>query len=234
MFERPSAPAPISAPHNIMGNGPIPHQHQLPPHLQGPQSIPQGQTPHHTPRHPPVQPHHGQGAHHFEAQHMQFSHSTSSVQPSPRPMQPYIFPAQPQPMPGFPPQVPMQQYGMSPNVQHASLRGGHGAPQFVNPPAPGMGGQMMTNQPSNGPYMMPNNPQMQMYSPGPGNVYPQYQGQMPTGPGANGFPSPRPGGAPLMNPQGSQQGHQPQPMMYMQHGPQVPPIFAQMPPNQSK
>jgi hypothetical protein len=232
MFER-TAPAPISAPHTAMGNGPIPHQHQLPPHLQGPQSVPQGQTPHHTPRHPAVQPHHGQGPH-YEAQHMQFSHSASSVHPSPRPMPPYMYNAQPQPIPGYPPQVPMQGYGMSPNVQHASLRGGHG-PQFVNPPAPAMGGQMMTNQPSNGPYMgMPANPQMQMYSPAPGNVYPQFQGQMPAGPGANGFPSPRPGGAPLMHHQGSQQGHQQQQMMYMQHGTQGPPMYAQMPPAPSK
>ncbi|KAF2710622.1 hypothetical protein K504DRAFT_266615 [Pleomassaria siparia CBS 279.74] len=233
MFERPAAPTPISAPHNAMGNGPIPHQHQLPPHLQGPQSVPQGQTPHHTPRHPPVQPHHGQPGHHYEAQHMQFSHSTSSIHPSPRPMQPYMYNAQNQPMPGFPPQVPMQGYGMSPNVSHASLRGGHGGPQFVNAPAPVMGGQMMTNQPSNGPFMgMPTNPQMGMYSPAPGHVYPQYQNQMPPGPGANGFPSPRPGGAPLMNHQGSQQGHQQQPMMYMPHGGQGPPMFAQMPPAQ--
>lgn len=234
MFERAAAP-PISAPQNVMGNGPIPHQHQLPPHLQGTQGMQQGQTPHHTPRHPPVQPHHGQGPHHFEPQHMQFSHSTSSVHPSPRPMQPYIYGQQPQPMPSFPQQVPMQHYGMSPSVQHVSLRAGQGPPQFVGPPGPAMGGQMMTNQPSNGPFMgMPTNPQMTMYSPAPGPAYPQYPGQMPTGPGGNGFPSPRPGGAPLMSHQGSQQGHQQQPLMYMPHGAQGPPMFAQVPPGSSR
>lgn len=234
MFERPSAP-PSSAPHNIMSNGSHPHQHQLPPHFQGPQGVPQGQTPQHTPRHPPVQPHHGQGPNHFEAQHMQFSHSTSSVQPSPRPMHPYMYGTQPQPMPNYSQQVPVQHYGMSPGVQHVGLRGGQAGPQFVSPPGPGMGGQMMTNQPSNGPFMgMPANPQMPMYSAAPGHGYPQYPGQMPGVPGANGFPSPRPGGAPLMSHQGSQQGHQQQPLMYMQHGGQGPPMFAGMPPGSSR
>lgn len=233
MFERPAAP-PISNSHNVVGNGPMPH-HQLPPQFQGPQGIPQGQTPHHTPRHPPVQPHHGQGPHHFDSQHMQFSHSTSSVHPSPRPMHPYIYGTQPQPIPSFPQQVPMQYHGMSPNVQHVALRGAQGGPQFVTPPGPAMGAQMMTNQPSNGPFMgMPGNPQMPMYSTAPGPVYPQYPGQMPTGPGANGFPSPRPGGAPLMAHQGSQQGHQQQPLFYMQQGAQGPPMFAQAPPGSSK
>jgi hypothetical protein len=234
MFEHSPAPAPLSAPHNAMNNGPMPHQHQLPPHLQGGQVIPQGQTPHHTPRGPPVQPHHGQAPHHFEAQHMQFSQSTSSVHPSPRPMPPYVYGAQPQPMPGYPQQVQMPQYGMSPNVQHVTMRPAQPG-QFISPPGPAMGGHMMTNQPSNGPYMgMPGNPQMQMYSPAPGPVYPQYPGHMPGAPGANGgYPnSPRPG-APMMSHQGSQQGHQQPPMMYMQAGAQGPQMF-QVPPGSSK
>ncbi|PSN68590.1 hypothetical protein BS50DRAFT_571836 [Corynespora cassiicola Philippines] len=230
MFETSPNPPPISAPHNVMGNGPIPHQHQLPPHLQGPQGVPQGQTPHHTPRHHPVQPHPGQPQHFDGGHHMQFSHSTSSVHPSPRPMPPYMYGNQPPHMPGFPQQVPMQPYGMSPGVQHVALRAGQGGPQFVNPPAPGMGGQMMTSQPSNGPFMgMQPNPQMPMYSPAPAQAYLQYPGQMPAATGPNGFPSPRPG-APMMAHQGSQQGHQQQPMPYMQHGGQGPPMFAQVPP----
>jgi hypothetical protein len=85
---------------------------------------------------------------------------------------------------------------------------------------------MMTNQPSNGPYMgMPGNPQMQMYSPAPVQAYPHYSGHMPGAPGANGYPnSPRPN-APMMSHQGSQQGHQQQPMMYMQAGAQGPQMF---------
>lgn len=232
MFERPAAP-PLSTSHMI-GNGPMPHQHQLPPQFQGPQGVAQGQTPHHTPRHPPVQPHHGPGPHQFEAQHMQFSHSTSSMHQSPRPMPPYMYGSQPQPMPGYPQQVPMQPYGMSPNIQQVGLRAGHGGPQFVNPPGPGIGGQMMTNQPSNGPYMgMPTNPQMQIYPGAPGAGFTQYPGQMPQGPGANGYPNSPRVGAPMMAHQGSQQGHQQQQMMYMQHGAQGPPMFAQVPPGSS-
>lgn len=232
MFERPAS-QPHSTPH-MAGNAPVPHPHQLPHQFQGPQGVPQGQTPHHTPRHPPVQPHHGPGPHQFEAQHMQFSHSTSSVHPSPRPMPPYMYGSQPQPMPGYPQQVPGQPYGMSPSVQHVALGGRHAAPQFVAPPGPGMGGQMMTNQPSNGPYMgMPTNPQMQMYPGAPATGFTQYPGQMPAGPGANGFPNSPRIGAPMMAHQGSQQGHQPQQMMYMQHGAQGPPMFAQVPPGSS-
>jgi hypothetical protein len=69
LFEHAVPTAPLSAPHNIMSNGPVPHQHQLPPHLQGPQVMPQGPAPHHTPRGGPVQPHHGP---HFEGHPMQF------------------------------------------------------------------------------------------------------------------------------------------------------------------
>ncbi|KAF2651361.1 hypothetical protein K491DRAFT_607077 [Lophiostoma macrostomum CBS 122681] len=229
MFDRSSGPPPVSAPHNVMSNGQMPHQHQLPPHLQTPHSM-QGPTPQHTPRHPPAQPHHGQGGPpHFEGHNMQFSHSTSSVHPSPRNMPGYMYTTQPQGMPGFPQQMPVQSFGMSPNVQHASLRGGG---QFVNAPMPGMGGQMMTNQPSNGPFMgMPANPQMHMYSPGPGQAYPHFPGQMPGPPGPGGYPSPRPG-APMMHHQGSQQGHQQaqQHIVYMPQGAQGPPMYAQMAP----
>ncbi|KAF2200441.1 hypothetical protein GQ43DRAFT_73040 [Delitschia confertaspora ATCC 74209] len=234
MFERVSVTQPVPTPQAAMGNGPIPNQHQLPPHLQhGPPSGPQAQTPHHTPRHPPVQPHHGQGPHHFDGHHMQFSQSTPSVHPSPRTMPPYMYGAQPQAMPVFSQQPPMQAYGMSPGMQHAGLRQ-HGGPQFVNGPAPAMGGQMMANQPSNGPFMtVPANPPMQMYSPGPTHAFPHYPGQMPVPPGSSGFPSPRPGGAQMMTHQGSQQGHQPQQLMYVPPG-QVPHMFPQIPSGPSR
>ncbi|KNG43920.1 pab1 binding protein [Stemphylium lycopersici] len=224
-FEHAPPPAPLSAPQHAMASGPMPHQ--IPPHLQGAQGMSQGQTPQHTPRGPPVQPHLGQ-PHQFEAPHMQYSHSQSSVQPSPRPGAPFIYGAQPQQMPGYHQPVQMPQYGMSPNVQHVPMRNVQGG-QFISPPGPAMGGQMMTNQPSNGPFMgMPGNPQMQMYSPAPGPAYPQYPGHMP-GPGANGFPSPRPG-APMMSHQGSQQGHHQQPhMMYMQPGAPAPQMYQMQP-----
>jgi hypothetical protein len=231
MFENAATPAPVSAPHNAASNGP--YQQQLPLHVQGPQSVPQGQTPQHTPRGPPVQAHHPQ-SHHYENQHMQFSHSNSSVQPSPRSMQPYAYNTQPQQMSGYPSQVQMPQYGMSPNVQHVALRNVQPG-QFV-PPGPSMGGHMMTSQNSSGPYMgMPGNPQMQMYSPAPGPAFPNYSGHMAGGPGGNGgYPnSPRPG-APMMSHQGSQQGHQQPPMMYMPPGAQGPPHMFQVPPGSSK
>lgn len=228
LFEHAAASAPLTAPHSAMAGGSMPHQHQLPPHLQGAQGMPQTQ---HTARGLPVQSHppgQGPNQHHYEAQHMQFSHSTSSVHPSPRPMQPYIYGTQPQQMPsGYPQSGQVPQYGMSPGLQHVTLRNAQGG-QFVSPPGPAMGGHMMTNQPSNGPYMqMPGNPQMPIYSPAPGPAYPQYPGHMPGPPGANGFPSPRPG-AQMMSHQGSQQGHHQQPsLMYMQPGapgPQMYPI----------
>jgi hypothetical protein len=144
-----------------------------------------------------------------------------------------MYGSQPQPMPGYQ-QVPMQPYGMSPGVQHVQIRAGHGGPQFVTPPGPGMGGQMMTNQPSNGPYMgMPTNPQMQMYPGAPPTGFNHYPGQMSTGPGANGYPNSPRVGAPMMAHQGSQQGHNGQQMMYMQHGAQGPPMFTQVPPGSS-
>ncbi|KAF2846317.1 PAB1 binding protein-like protein [Plenodomus tracheiphilus IPT5] len=229
LFEHAAATAPLNAPHNAMAGGSMPHQHQLPPHLQGGPGMPQGPTPQHTPRGPPVQPHPGPNQHHYEAQHMQFSHSTSSVQPSPRPMQGYMYGTQPQQMPGYPQPGQVPQYGMSPGVQHVTLRNTQGG-QFINPPGPAMGGHMMTNQPSNGPYMqMPGGPQMPMYSPAPGPAYPQYPVHMPGPPGANGFPSPRPG-AQMMSHQGSQQGHHQQPpMMYMQPGAPGPQMYQMQP-----
>jgi hypothetical protein len=227
MFETPAQPSTAGPPTN-MHNGPMQHQHQLPLHLQGPQV--QSHTPHQANRHPAVPPHHGPGVPpQFEAHNMQYSHSTSSVHPSPgpRPMAPYMYGTQPQPMAGFQPQAQVPPYGMSPVVPHAGLRpqGGH---QFINPPVPTMGGHMMTNQPSNGPYMgMQGNVPVQMYPSAPAPNYPHYPNQMGGPPAANGYsPTPR---APMMHHQGSQQGHQP--MVYM---PQSAPMFTQMPPGSSK
>jgi hypothetical protein len=233
MFERPIPPQPISAPHATLGNGPIPHQHQLPPHLQqgGPQTMQHGPPQHNPPRHGPVQPQHGHnGPHQFEGgHHMQFSHSNSSVHASPRAVPPYMYNGQPQGMPVF--QQPPMQFGMSPNMHPAAMRG---QPGFANGP-PAMGGHMMTSQTSAGPYMgMPQIPQMHMYSPAPAPAYPHYPQQMTAPPGANGFPnSPRPG-APMMSHQGSQQGPQQQHIVYMQPNGQVPQMFAQMPQGPSK
>lgn len=222
MLEDNAHAAPAPAPHGIINNGQIPHQHQLPQQLQGP-SPPGGPTPGHTPRHVPAQPHHGpNGPPHFDGHAMQYSHSQPAIQPSPRPQPPFMY-GQQQPMAAFPQQPQMPGYGMSPVPPNAALRQPSG-PQFMGP---GMGGQMMVPQHSNGPYMGMT-PQMPMYQqiPGPGAYYPN---QMPGPPTSNGYPSPRPMGVPMMQ-QGSQQGHPQQPFGYMAQGPHM---FPNMPPGAS-
>ena len=238
MFERTTLSGPsISPSHsNMADGGPMPHQHQLPLHLQsGAPNMSQVHTPHQTPRHMPVQPHHHGpgGPHHFdEPQRMQYSSSQSSVHPSPRGMAQYISynPQMPQPVQIYPQAMgPAAAYGMSPGGPAAAVRQMPASAQFVAPPGPNMpggggsGGHMMTNQPSAGPYMgIPVNPQqMQMYSPSPGHAFPHHAGGGPPPPlpippqggsgggpphNSNGYPSPRPP-APMMSHQGSQQGH---------------------------
>ena len=96
-----------------------------------------------------------------------------------------------------------------------------GPPAFITPQGQAMGGHMMVNQQSSGPYVnVQMAPQMQIYSPVPGQIYPQPSGPMHPQPGINGYPSPRQP-APIMAHTGSQQGHPPQQMIYMQpgHGP---------------
>lgn len=220
MFETPVGPS-VSPQHPGMVQPTMPHQHQLPMHLQQGAQMPPVQTPQHTPRHHPLQPHHGGhgGPHHMDDHRMQFTASTSSIQPSPRAMPPYIAYTNqgPQPVPVYQGAVPA--YSVSPGGHPLTMRQVSGGPQpFITPQGPAIGGHMMTNQPSSGPYMnMQMTPQMQMYSPVPGQVYPQHGGPMPPQPGINGYPSPRPP-APMMAHQGSQQGHPPQQMIYMQPG----------------
>lgn len=219
----------------VVGQPPMPHHQQLPIHLQqGAQmpQMPQMQTPQHTPRNYPVQPHHGGpgGPHHMDDHRMQFSASTSSIQPSPRAMPPFIaYGGQgPQGVPMYPGSMPA--YSVSPGAHPMTMRQvSSGAPGFITPQGPGMGGgHMMANQPSAGPYMQMT-PQMQMYSPGPVQVYP-HGGPMPPQAGINGYPSPRPP-APMMAHQGSQQGHPQSQMIYMTPG-QGPAMLAQPQPGQ--
>lgn len=235
LFEKVPTPMPSIPPsHAGLANGPMPHQHQLPLHLQqGVHGMQQAQTPQHTPRHLPVQPFHGpNGPHHYDEQHrMQFQASSSAVQPSPRAMPQFIAyqPQGPQTVQLYPQAMPA--FGMSPSGQPVALRAVPG--QFVGPQGAAMGGHMMINQPSNGPFVgVPMNAQMQAYSPMPGHVYP-HNAPMPPQSGPNGFPSPRPG-APMMSHQGSQQGHPPQPIMYMQQPAHGPAMFPQNPSAPSK
>ena len=203
-------------------NGGIPYQYQLPVQVQtAPPQLPSGQTP----RFPHAQPHQ------FPNQHMddrmQYASSNSSVQPSPRmghPAMAYNAQMHPQ-MPGYPGGMPP--YAMSP--AGVPMRPMPSAPQFGGPQGPQMGEHMMMQQPSNGPFM--NGPMgQQMYpSPGPGHVQPHFPGhaQQPGGP--HYAPSPR---AHPMSHQGSQQGHQPVPPVYMvQPGG---PMMMQQHPGQSK
>ena len=236
MFEKVSLSGQSVSPSytNVM-NGSVPHQHQLPLHLQGGlPNMPQPGTPQHTPRHSSVQPHHGHsGPHQYEDSHrMQLSASTSSMHPSPRGMHPFIAynPQIPHPVHIYPQAMPA--FGMSPGGHPVALRHVPAGTQLIASQGPGMNGHMMTNQPSNGPYMgIPINPQMHMFSPTQAHAYPHHAGPQP-GPPSSGYPSPRP--APMMSHQGSQQGHPPQPVIYLHPGTQGPAMLAQAPLGPSK
>ncbi|KAF1810253.1 hypothetical protein P152DRAFT_451346 [Eremomyces bilateralis CBS 781.70] len=217
MFEKTIGPPSVSPPHAMVPNGPMPHHHQLPPHMQhGPSVGPPQHTPQHTPRHMPAQPHMIPGGPASFDEHRM--HYPGQVHPSPRASQPVMTY-------GGNTQAPVQfipYNGMGPGAaQGMNMRPYPGGPQFGNSHGGPMGGHMMTQQHSSGGYVPMMNPQMQVYSPVPTNVYPHQPGGM--GPGPNGYPSPRPA---MMSHQGSQQGHQ-QPVMYMQAngpgGPMFPP-----------
>ncbi|OJD26208.1 hypothetical protein ACJ73_02417 [Blastomyces percursus] len=229
MFKTP-APVPSASPQRAASNPPLPHQHQLPFHLQpsGPPTTgpPQAHHPHHH-----AQSHHPSGPPLFEDHHrMHMSASASQVYPSPRlqqtpmtyhsPMGHHAQLAYGQPVPQF-------YTGQGPQPAH--MRHYPGGPQFVNPQN-GMGAPMMVQQPSNGPYAgmpqgmgVPYNPQMPMYSPNAGHAYPQHV--PPPAQPHSGYPSPS-RGAPMMIHQGSQQGHPPQPIMFMNSSQHGQPVYA--------
>jgi hypothetical protein len=212
-------PVPPSPQAQVISPQAMPMQHQVPVHLQA-SPIPTGHTPHHTPRHAPVQPHMAMGPNgpqHFEdpagvavAHRMQYSASTSSVHQSPRPMMSYMAGG---PYGQGPPvQMYGAPYGMSPGGGHPmnmrQVSGGHG---FMPPsgPAAGMGGHPMAPQQSSGPYMNHHhhgshhmNSQGGFASPVPAQAF-MHNVNGPPQPGS-GFPSPRP--ANMMAHQGSQQG----------------------------
>ncbi|KAK7706988.1 poly(A)-binding protein binding protein [Diaporthe eres] len=244
LFERPppyagAMPTPNPAPVAPQ----MPHQHQLPFHLQqGAHAVGPRQSPHM----PPLQMHAGQPGH---APHMPFNNGedatrmmpSSSAQSyaSPRPGQvpmaypntmnspahmPYSQPVMPGFMgPGAPQMTPqMRNFAQNPQYmpqQHAQMGGPMMmGPQYMTAPSP----------------LMQGGPQMPMYAPGghpqfmpPGPVPP------PAMPGSNGYPSPGRPAAPMMAPQGSQQG---QHMYGMSPGtmPQYQqPVFAPQQPGQT-
>ncbi|KAI1506630.1 hypothetical protein F5X99DRAFT_415331 [Biscogniauxia marginata] len=189
----------------------VPHQHQLPLHMQhGALNV----GPRHSPHVPPVPMHSGQ---HGPVPHVPFNgddhrmmHSNSSQSfSSPRMSQ---VPMAYSTAMNSTPQMPYNQHGMpsfmGPGVPQLGQfnRSLSNNPQYM-PQQPGaMGGPMMMQPPFMTPQgMVAGPPQMHMY---PGG-----QAFMPPGatpqpmPGTNGYPSPggRPA-APMMVPQGSQQG----------------------------
>ncbi len=243
MFEPASAPASSSAqPRSSQGTTQLPHQHQLPYHLQsGAQGVPQVHTPQQNPHQlHGHQHHHPTAPHHFDDHRMHFSSSTSSVHPSPRLNQ--INMAYPSPMiqhTQLSYGQPMPQYAMGPGApQMAHMRQIQGGPQFVHPQG-GHAAPMMVHQTSGGPYMgVPQgvgvqfNSHVPMYSPAQGHVYPHPNGPPPLPPGSSGYPSPG-RGAPMMMHQGSQQGQPPQQLMWMSPAQHMQPLYAQQQPGQS-
>lgn len=207
MFPR-SLAASVS-PMHTPSNGGMAHQHQLPLHLQN--VPPQMPSAHANPRYYPNQPHHAPNQP-FDEHRMQYTSSNSSVQPSPRmghPSMAYGGQMHPQQMQHFGGGMPP--YAMSPGMQMRPMPAGA---QFSGPQAPPMGGHMMVQQASNGPYMNgPMTQQMPIYSsPGPNHAQPHFAGHPAQQGGPGGYNN-SPRGHPMSH-QGSQQGH-PQGQMYM-------------------
>lgn len=142
---------------------------------------------------------------------MHFASAASSVQPSPRmAQQAMVFNGQ------APPQIsaypyPLPPNGMSPAMAMRTLPAGA---QYMNPQGSPMGGHMMVQQHSSGPYGHLGQQQMPMYpSPVPSHVQPHFGGHAGQSGMSGGY-----GGSPrahAMSHQGSQQGHPPQQMFMM-------------------
>ncbi len=220
---------------------PLPHQHQLPLHLQhGSHSVPHIQTPPQMPYHVQPQPHHYPGgSHQFDDHRMHLPATSSSVYQSPR-MQ-HSNMAYHSPMPQTAQLAygqPVNQYGMvPPGPQPAHFRSFPGGPQMIPAQGPQLAAApMMVHGSSQGGYVgpphgmpVPYNPQMPMYL-GQHQVY-NGQSQPPSS-----YPSPGRGGAPIMMHQGSHQGsHQGQhQQMYMNTPQYAQPVYAQQQPPHSK
>ncbi|KAI4164474.1 MAG: hypothetical protein LQ342_001787 [Letrouitia transgressa] len=213
----------------------LPHQHQLPLHLQHPQhGIPHHQTlPQAQFQVAPQPPHYASGLHQYDDHRMHLSASSSSVYPSPRLQHSTM--AYPSPMPQ-PAQLaygqPIPQYFVGPNgPQPAQYRQFQGGPQII--PAQGsLTAPMMAQQSSQGGFVAPPHgmavpfgPQMPIYPPGQPIPY-NGQSQPPSG-----YPSPG-RGPPVMMHQGSHQGQHSQ--VYANPGQYAQPVYAQQQPPHSK
>ncbi|TGO31487.1 hypothetical protein BHYA_0655g00010 [Botrytis hyacinthi] len=222
----------VSEPHPPQAAPQVPHQHQLPFHLQ---SGVHNMNARQSPRQPPINMHGAQMGHPaptFNADELRMmpSHSAQSFS-SPR-MQQLPMAAFHSPMGGnaqlaYNPQ--MVSYPGAPQMPpFRSLSQTH---QFM-PQQGHMGQPIMMANPAGGfipPQTMGPGPQM-MYPPTQGQFMPPNNGHPPAMPNG-GYPSPG-RGAPMMMNQGSQQGH-PQPMYGMSPVPQYgTPVFPQPIPNQ--
>ena len=213
----------------------VPHQHQLPFHLQQGSNMASRQSP----RQPPMNAHgpqHGHGPtppfNGPDDHRMMPSHSAQSFA-SPRLQNVQMYPSpmhQPAQLAYNPNMMAYQ--GAPPMTQFRSLSQSH---QFI-PQQAQMGPAIMMQNPNNG-FMtaggMAPGPQM-MYPPGVQGHFMPPGGGPQAMPGVNGYPSPG-RSAPMMVSQGSQQGHQ-QPM-FMSPGPQygnMGPVYTQQQPGQSR
>jgi hypothetical protein len=220
----------------------VPHQHQLPFHLQ--QGL-HNMTSRQSPRQPPMNLHGNQHSHGptppfngHDDHRMMPSHSAQSFSPRLQtvPMAAYSSPMNqnaqmynPQMIPyAGAPQMQQQYRSLSQGGNFMPPGGPMGPIMMQNPNPTFMAAQGLT---PGGPMMFPQG--------GPGPFMPPGNGHPPPMPGVNGYPSPG-RSAPMMMSQGSQQGHQ-QPMYGMNPGmspgPQygaVAPIYAPQPPGQSK
>lgn len=230
LFEMaPFPPQPIASPNTTHSMPQVPHQHQLPFHLQqGVHNMGARQSPRQAPMnihsnqhmHGPAPPFNGHDDHRMMPSHSAQSFASPRLQNAPMYPSPMAQPAQmynPQMMAPYPGAPPMQ-------GQYRSLSQNH---QFM--PQQGPMGQIMMQNPaptfltSQG---MPPGPQMLYAQNGPAPFLPPGNGHPPQIPGINGFPSPG-RGAPMMMSQGSQQGHQ-QAMYGMTPGMSPGPHFTQM------
>ncbi|KAK7415846.1 poly(A)-binding protein binding protein [Neonectria punicea] len=226
-FERqPFGGPPLATPNPQHVVPQMPHQHQLPFHLQhGAHNMGPRQSPHmapmqmHTPQHGPV-PHPPYGNDDHRMMHSNSAQSFASPRLGNVPVAAY-------PSVNSPAQVPYNQpVYMGPGTPQMGFRSFSNNPQYMSPQQGQMGGPMMMQpQFMPGPQGMVPGPQM-MY---PGN-HPQFMqsGPQPV-PGANGYPSPGRPAAPMMVHQGSQQG---QPMYGMSPNVQYnQPVFTPGQPN---
>ena len=203
---------------------PMPHHHQLPPHLQqNHHTMPHVQPPHHArySQGPPMPP---GSAYHHDDHRMQASSSQSTAYQSPRvPM------AQPAPMSNQNQQVyvqPQHVYMNQQPVPMGYMRSGSATPQVFNAQTGQMQPMMVNAHPNSQFIPTHGQPHVQLYSSAPGQSYPSQQG-----PGTPNY-SPRVAPVPpMMAPQGSQQGHA-APMMYLSQSQQGQPMYYPQPQGQ--